>query len=96
MEEHDAAEHVVEDHDVEAHDVPAVEPADDPAPYVEAHGRERAVPASEVGAVDGDAPAEASAEPASDGREAMRALLAELSPQFEEPVAAAVTSRSTA
>jgi hypothetical protein len=40
--------------------------------------------------VDGDAPADSSEEPASDGREAMRALLAELSPKFEEPVSSPV------
>ena len=90
-EEHAADEHVVEDHDVEAHDAPAVEPADDPAPYVEAHAENGVVPASEVGAVDGDAPAEVSDEPATDGREAMRALLAELSPSSKRPVVAPVS-----
>jgi Domain of unknown function (DUF4388) len=92
----DSTEEVVEEHapeepSVEAYAVPAVEPVDDPAPYVEAHGFNGAAEASEVGAVDGDAPAEVRDEPASDGREAMRALLAELSPKFEEPVAAAVS-----
>ena len=90
-EEHAADEHVAEDHDFEAHDAPAVEPVDDPAPYAEAHAQNGVVPASEVGAVDGDAPAEVSDEPATDGREAMRALLAELSPEFEEAVAAPVS-----
>jgi hypothetical protein len=91
VEEHVAEEHVVEHHDVEAHYVPAVEPGYDPAPYVEGHVDHGAVPASEVGAVDGGAPAEASDEEASDGREAMRALLAELSPQFDEPAPAPVS-----
>jgi hypothetical protein len=82
--------HADEEPLVEAYDVPAVEAVDVPTSYVEAHEMNGADPASEVGAVDGDAPADSSEEPTSDGREAMRALLAELSPKFEEPVSAPV------
>jgi hypothetical protein len=86
VEDYAGDSHGVDDHSIEAHYVPAIEPADDPAPYVEVHGENGADPVAEVGAVDGDAPAEGSEGEPSDGREAMRALLAELSPKFEEPV----------
>ena len=91
VEDHAVEDHAVEDHDVEDHDVPAAEPADDPAAYVDVHGDNGAGPVFEVGAVDGDAPAEGSEEAPPDGREAMRALLAELSPKFEEPVSTPVS-----
>jgi hypothetical protein len=77
---------------VETYEEPSVEPAEQLAPYMEAYEYAGADAVSEVGAVDGDAPAEISEEPTSDGREAMRALLAELSPKFEEPVAAPVSA----
>jgi Domain of unknown function (DUF4388) len=75
---------------VEAHEEPFVEAGPDQAPHVDGHWDAGVDAVSEVGAVDGDAPAETSEEPATDGREAMRALLAELSPKFEEPVSAPV------
>jgi hypothetical protein len=90
VDEHLAEEPDVEEPSVVAHDAPAVEPLEGPAPYGQTHGMNGVDPASEVGAVDGDAPAESSVQPESDGREAMRALLAELSPKFDEPVAAPV------
>jgi hypothetical protein len=77
-------------HAVDADEEPSVEPAEDLVPQVEAHEYAGADAVSQVGAVDGDAPADTSEEQGSDGREAMRALLAELSPKFEEPVSAPV------
>jgi Domain of unknown function (DUF4388) len=94
LEEEPAEEDVVEDHPgvtFEAADEAAIQPLDDPALYAEEYGVNGADPVSEAGAVDGDAPAEVSEEPESDGREAMRALLAELSPQFDEPAQAPVS-----